>query len=122
MKEFIKVWIANRNFPYFIYLNDLDIEVKEGARVLVPLVNQQVIGYVVGKEEERNIKLQNIRKIIEVIDNEPLLPQNLLKLTKWAGNYYLRPWGEFIHTALPSALHLNPKMKITITAKGRLKV
>lgn len=122
MKEFLKVWIANRNFPYLIYLNDFDIEVKEGVRVLVPLVNQQVIGYVVGKEEEENIKLQHIRKVIEIIDNEPLLPQNLLKLTKWAANYYLRPWGEFIHIALPSALHLNPKMKITITRKGRLKV
>jgi primosomal protein N' (replication factor Y) len=38
------------------------------------------------------------------LDTHPVLPAELLKLLKWAANYYQYPLGEVIHSAMPSLL------------------
>lgn len=118
---FIKVWIPRRNFNYLIYNNESGMDLKDGTRVLVPLKNEQMVGYVVGKESGDHVQLLHIKNIIEAIDKAPIFPDNLLQLTHWASNYYLRPWGEFMHTALPAGLHLSHNLKASITHQGTLK-
>lgn len=119
--NYIRIWIPAREIEYFIYRNPTTIQLQEGIRVLVPLKNEQLIGYVIGKESSPTIPNNKIKDIIEIIDEQPLLPENLLRLLKWASGYYLRPLGEFIHTAIPAGLHITPKLKITISQKGTLK-
>jgi len=120
-KKYCKVWIPKRNFLYLIYRNDTGTELPNGIRVLVPLRNEQMIGYITGTESEDKIPDARIKNIIEVIDKEPIFPVNLLQLTQWASGYYLRPWGEFMHAALPAGLHLSHNLKVIITYHGTLK-
>ncbi|OGF68030.1 MAG: primosomal protein N' [Candidatus Fischerbacteria bacterium RBG_13_37_8] len=103
------------------YKNTAEHALPEGIRVLVPLRNEQVVGYIVGQEEKANITFPRIKSISEIIDKAPMFPKGLLKLIRWASIYYMRPWGEFMHAALPSGLHVSHKMKVTITQKGTLK-
>lgn len=119
--NYIRVWIPGREIEYFVYRNSTTIYPEEGIRVLVPLKNEQLIGYVIGIESSPTLPDNKIKNIIEIIDEQPLLPNNLLRLIKWASGYYLRPWGEFMHTAIPAGLHLSTKLKITISQKGTLK-
>lgn len=71
-----------------------------GARVLVPFGRKKLTGVVIDSEAEPDDGLR-IRPIIEVLDEEPSLTAELLKLTRWISTYYLCGWGEAIRAALP---------------------
>jgi primosomal protein N' (replication factor Y) (superfamily II helicase) len=92
---------VNKTFHYFIpeKLND---EIEIGKRVLVSLGQKNVIGYVVNFVAESEQK--NLKNILKVIDREPLLSEELLKLAYWLADYYLCSRGEAIQTAVPFKL------------------
>jgi primosomal protein N' (replication factor Y) (superfamily II helicase) len=120
-ESYVKIWIPKRNFTHLTYKNETGTVLREGMRVLVPLRNEQVIGYMVGIEQKENITFPRIKNIIEIVDKEPVFPESLLQLTQWASAYYLRPRGEFMHAALPSGLHISHNLKASITRHGTLK-
>lgn len=76
--------------------------VKPGARVRVTLRAQKMIGYVVGLTPKTGIK--NVKPILELIDDRPILNKAMLELTRRASDYYCCSWGEMIEAALPEDL------------------
>jgi primosomal protein N' (replication factor Y) len=82
---------------------------KIGQRVWVPFRNRRIVGYVVGFLAKSDIS--RLKKISEVIDKSPILNRDILRLTKWMGEYYFSSWGEAIEAAIPGALR-----------KGRVKI
>ena len=101
----------NRPFSY-LYSGDKDI--KEGTRVLISFHNQQIVGYVVGVtksdktveelEEESGFKME---EIIDVIDDTPLLNEELMALCDEISEYYLSPKISVLQAMLP--LSLSPR-------------
>ena len=98
----------NRPFSY-VYEGDKPIDV--GFRVLVPFAHKDVIGYVVGaKEENRSIaQLEEdmgfrIDKVKDVLDDKPLLNEELLQLSNEIADHYLAPLISVLQTMLPSSL------------------
>ena len=98
----------NRPFSY-VYEGDKPINV--GFRVLVPFAHKDVIGYVVGaKEENRSIaQLEEdmgfrIDKVKDVLDDKPLLNEELLQLSNEIADHYLAPLISVLQTMLPSSL------------------
>ncbi|MFH1239046.1 MAG: DEAD/DEAH box helicase, partial [bacterium] len=77
-------------------------EIEIGQRVLIPLGKRNIIGYVVNFTEKTCQK--ELKNILRVLDKQPLLGEELLKLTAWLADYYLCSWGEAIHTAVPFKL------------------
>jgi primosomal protein N' (replication factor Y) (superfamily II helicase) len=75
-------------------------ECKIGVRVQVPFTNREITGYLVsvGKAADSRHKL---KPLIRILDAEPVLPQNILELTRWIADYYGCSWGEAIENALP---------------------
>jgi len=73
-----------------------------GVRVKVSLRNRDLIGYVVGLSNHTSYK--NLKSIKEVIDQQPLVSEELLKLARWIADYYQASWGEALETVLPSAV------------------
>ena len=80
----------------------LEDKIEKGQRVLVPLGNRLISGFV----ENFTLKpdLKNIREIVTIIDPEPLLTPDVFELTCWISSYYLAPWGMVIKTALPPGI------------------
>jgi len=74
---------------------------RVGCRVLVPLGQRQVTGYVLGLATPPEPGLK-IKKYSEVLDREPLFPASMLSFFRWIADYYLHPLGEVIKTALPA--------------------
>ncbi len=83
-----------------------------GVRVLVPFRNREITGYVVRLDlasasdsrhvpERQNQTLKKLKPLIAVLDDEPVLSENMLDLTKWVADYYGSSWGEAIENALP---------------------
>jgi primosomal protein N' (replication factor Y) len=57
---------------------------------------------VVGLTKKTDIK--NLKNILELLDDAPLLDKNMLSLTKEISDYYCCSWGEVIAAALPETL------------------
>jgi len=85
-------------------------EIKQGQKVMVPLGNRQVCGLIDDFTERPELK--NIRKIIEIIDTDPILIPDVFELTKWIASYYLVPWEMVIKTALPPGILKKDRVKI----------
>jgi len=88
-------------FDYIIPEN-LYPKIKPGVRVWVNFNNRKALGYVVKLANKSAIK--NLKSILEVIDDSPILNKNMLRLTKELSDYYCCAWGEAIETALPESL------------------
>ena len=52
---------------------------------------RQTIGYVVGLGKEGPER--EVKSILRVLDDEPLLTDPILRLTRWMADYYLCGWG-----------------------------
>src|SRR5262245_61251681 len=73
-----------------------------GKRVQTPFGrgDKQTVGFCVGVTETppgRAVKL-----ITRVLDDEPLLDDNLLRLTRWMADYYLCGWGQVLNAVVPA--------------------
>ncbi len=122
MSRYIEVAVGlpiDRLFHYAVPPH-LEEEVALGKRVLIPFGTRQITGYIVGFIEESPI--DRIREIIDVIDREPVLSSQMLKLTKWVSDYYLSPWGQVIETALPIGTKMESKRVIKLKEIDLAKV
>lgn len=89
----------------FTYLlpQDLVEQADPGKRVWVPLQKHKAIGMIVSiHKEEPDF---NTRPVQKVLDEEPVLSQEMLALTKWMYRFYYCGWGETIQAALPQGLN-----------------
>ncbi|MBV5306571.1 MAG: primosomal protein N' [Desulfobulbaceae bacterium] len=92
-----------------------------GRRVLVPLGQRRVTGYVLGLMPEEDIAYK-LRKIVEFLDQESLFPANLIPFFRWVAKYYHYPLGEVIKTALPGGLSPRSGKQIHLTDLGRVEL
>lgn len=104
MPKFAEIAVAlpiDRLFHYSVpgnYSGDIMI----GKRVFVPFQNRIVVGYVVGVSDETDVK--EVKEIKDIIDKEPILNDEMLKLTKWIKDNYFCSWGEAIQAAIPGGI------------------
>jgi primosomal protein N' (replication factor Y) len=73
-----------------------------GTRVLVPFRKAARIGWVVGEGSDGPIK--GLRPVLDVLDDEPSVPPELLHLCRWMAEYYVAPLGIALRAALPAVL------------------
>src|SRR5688572_27704467 len=81
---------------------------KIGARVSVPFGRQKLVGYIVNFREaidpETHLRDTDIKDIAELLDEDPLLSEEIIQLTKWAADYYATSWGEMLKASLPAGI------------------
>lgn len=75
---------------------------REGTRVLVPFGRNQRIGWVVGPGSGPTPK--GLRTLLEVLDEEPTVPADILRLCRWMAEYYVAPLGLALRAAVPAVL------------------
>ncbi len=103
-----KVQSLNRPFSY-AYEGKKNVE--KGFRVLIPFNNKDIIGYVLNAEEtsksieelekEKGFKISFIK---DVLDEKPLLNDELMLLAEKISDYYLAPLISVLQTMLPKSL------------------
>lgn len=86
----------------YIIPPSLHKKIKVGSRVWVLFGTRKVLGYVTGLTRKTNIK--NLKTILEVVDDLPILDKNMLLLSKELSDYYGCSLGEAIEAALPEPL------------------
>lgn len=102
----------------FTYLlpEDIPVEPIAGQRVLAPFGRRQLTGVVISVKTETNIK--NPREIIDILDEHPLINQEMLEITRWMAEYYAAPWGQAVQLALPKGLDRRSEVRVTVNPEG----
>ncbi|WP_245578414.1 primosomal protein N' [Atopobacter phocae] len=93
---------VNRPFYYAIPTH-LSNQVKKGSRVFVPFGTRLVQGIVISINIETAYS-GKIREITSVLDDEPVLSEELLKLGEWMANHYFTFKTYVYEAMLPNAL------------------
>ena len=62
-----------------------------GTRVLVPFRRDERIGWVVGPGEYTADK--GLKAVLDVLDDAPTVPADVLALCRWMAEYYIAPLG-----------------------------
>ncbi len=95
-----------------------------GVRVQVPFGNRVVIGILLEMAAGSLIAPRRLRRAIRILDQEPVLPPDLMALLRWGSEYYHHPIGEVLQGALPAQLRtgaaarLRPDTIWRLTEKG----
>ena len=125
LPEFVEVALPvplRRTFTYRLPFGLRD-NVQTGARLLVPFGKRSLTGYAVALHQELNpeleIEAESIKDALELLDEEPLITEEILRLTQWAADYYASAWGEVLKASLPAGINSTVEQIVSITAKGR---
>ena len=111
-----------RTFTYRLPVG-IQENVKLGARLLVPFGKRQLTGYAVALHAkispELEIEEETIKDALELLDSEPLLTEEIIRLTQWSADYYAASWGEVLKASLPAGINQTTEQVYSITARGR---
>jgi primosomal protein N' (replication factor Y) len=88
---------------------------EPGARVIVPLGSRRLTGIVLGAADEAR---GEVREVERVVDGAPLLPDDVVRLCRWAAAHYLAPLGLAIRAALPPGIESREELSASLTAAG----
>lgn len=101
----------------------LQENIKIGSRLLVPFGKRNMTGYVVELHETLDQALEieesQIKDALELLDEEPLLTDEILRLTNWTADYYASSWGEVLKASLPAGVNVETEQIVQITSNGR---
>lgn len=88
-----------------------------GARVEVPFGRQTLIGIVVDHVSEADslIPVNKLKAIKRILDDEPLLDADMLKLARWLASYYHYPFGDVLSVMLPTLIRQGKPLDLLIT-------
>ena len=105
----IKAKAVDRVFDYLIPL-DYEEKVQVGIRVLVPFGKQNLEGFVMAIKPDSSI--QNLKEIKEVIDDEVILNDELLKVGEYISKKTLATQMASLEAMLPKALKAHHGVKV----------
>lgn len=91
----------DKHFDYLIP-EDLQCRVMAGCRVAVPFGRRKAQGYVI--EVVDGTDTPHLKPIADVLDDKPLISDELIKLAKWMGYYYCAPVEHAIRTVVPGVV------------------
>ena len=118
MPEFCDVALPVPLDMVFTYRVPAETAPVVGGRVLVPFRQQRLTGVVVELHDRK--PTVKIKPILSVLDESPVLDEQLLRLGRWIADYYLAPLGEVFRTMLPLNAEFKRAVAYCITAEGRL--
>jgi len=108
----------NKTFTYLIP-NELREKIQVGMRVLISFGRQKLEGFVLSiKEYNENNYEYKLKNIIDVIDEFPVLNNELLELGKYISEKTLCTLISAYQVMLPTALKAKQKTKINIKEKS----
>jgi primosomal protein N' (replication factor Y) len=75
-----------------------------GLRVRVPFGARTKIGILLGVTTHSRVDRKRLKRALAILDQSPVLPDDVLDMGRWASAYYQYPIGETLSAALPALL------------------
>ena len=89
-----------RSFDYLLFNLENKI-LQPGIRLKVPFGRREKIGILLNVVTRSRVPLNKLKPVIEIIDDTSFISYSLLRLYRWASDYYHYPLGEIILGSLP---------------------
>src|SRR5687768_8377491 len=125
LPEFVEVALPlplRQTFTYRLPAG-LQENAQTGARLLVPFGKRFLTGYAVALHQklpaEVEIEAEAIKEAVELLDEEPLITEEILRLTQWTADYYACSWGEILKASLPAGINASVEQIVSVSARGR---
>jgi primosomal protein N' (replication factor Y) len=75
---------------------------RPGMRVVVPVGKRKITGIFIRRNDAVHLPApEKIKEILDILDETPVFPQDLIQLWQWAAKYYLAAPGEMLGAMLP---------------------
>ncbi len=83
---------------------ELEASISVGKRVEAPFGkgDRATAGFCVRVTSNRPVR--KVKSILRVLDDEVLLTDPILRLTRWMADYYLCGWGQVLQAVLPAGV------------------
>jgi len=92
---------------HFDYLPPYDCDINTlvpGMRVEVPFGRRHEVGILLSVSDKTEVPANKLRHATKLLDDSPMLSEEILGLLQWASQYYHHPIGEVMSGALPVLL------------------
>jgi primosomal protein N' (replication factor Y) len=97
------------------------LRVQPGQRVQVPLATRKATGIVLGAGSPLPPDVE-VRPILRLMDPEPVLTPELLRLGLWIADYYIAPIGEVFRAMLPLRAETRRARLVRLSELGQRKL
>ncbi|MFC1884410.1 primosomal protein N' [Thermodesulfobacteriota bacterium] len=87
-----------------------------GRRAIVPFGSRRITGYIIAESAKESG--EDLKKIEEVLDAEPLFPEKMAPFFEWVSDYYMCPVGLVIQSLMPSRMGAAPYKTARLTETG----
>ncbi len=94
----------NRYFDYLCPDGLQSKRLRPGMRLKIPFGRGETMGVLLETTASSELPLSRLKRVIAVIDDEPVFDEVLMKLLTWSVDYFHHPPGEVFATALPALL------------------
>ena len=94
----------NRYFDYLCPPGYPSNRLLPGMRLKVPFGRGKTIGVLLETTHTSELPLSRLKRVLAVIDDEPVFDEVLMKLLRWSADYFHHAPGEVFATALPALL------------------
>ncbi|GAX90426.1 primosomal protein N' [Effusibacillus lacus] len=89
-------------------------QVHVGTRVIVPFGPRRLEGYVIGFSSEPEPDVKNIKEILDVLDEQPPLTEELVKLADWMSYRYLSSKAASVQALFPAGVRARTSVRLTL--------
>lgn len=103
-----------RSYTYSIP-NNLVGSIKVGMRVIVSFGKKKLYAALVYRIHQQAPEKYEIKEILQLIDEEPIVLTTQLKFWEWIAEYYMCTIGEVMKAALPAALKMESDTYVSKT-------
>ncbi len=95
---------------------ELQAKAAVGCRVMVPFGGRPTEGYLLGFATQAEVP--EVKDILRLVDEEPLLSPNLLWLARWLADYYLCSLGEALRCIVPAGLRSEAELTVCLAVSA----
>jgi primosomal protein N' (replication factor Y) (superfamily II helicase) len=92
---------------------------KRGCRITVPFGSRKLTGVIIDVHDNAPSSRYAIKEALKLVDEEPVLDEELLKLGAWIGGYYCAPIGEVYRGMMPLSGETRKGKVYSLTDGGR---
>ncbi|QQR95509.1 MAG: hypothetical protein IPJ93_01770 [Bacteroidota bacterium] len=92
-------------------------QIEIGKRVLVQFGSQKIYAAIVLETSVAKPEDYEVKPILSVIDEIPVVTEKQVALWQWVHSYYLCFWGDVMQAALPAELRLSSETKIVLNTE-----
>ena len=114
MKRYVDVIVPLPIAGQYTYAvpSGAEFQLREGCRVVVPFGRKKFYTAIVTRIHTAPPEAYEIKKIVEVLDSEPVILPRQYEFWKWMADYYLCTLGDVYKAALPSGMKLESETMV----------